>query len=176
MLKLYTYTTERPFMVKLIAYLLLISVFGFFISIFFYGIGYNSLLLIIPIIVIFIFPFIKFKDNLSGEISFNKDSVQIDNYKGKHEILSFYTLRKIIIEYGGYKGRNDSNIFNPFLINGGMNNEIIIYKKNGEKLNIGFYIKDPLLFENLIKLLKKVDNVEIEIIESNSRKRIYKNY
>lgn len=177
MVKAYLYSTERSFFLKLLTYLLLISVISFFISIFLFGINvYNSMFIIVPCIFIFIYSFLNIKVDIIGEIIFNKNCIQLNYYKVKGKEFNFNYLNKVIIEYNGYDGRNDSTIFNPFLTNGGLNNEINIYQSNGKKLNINFYIDSIRTIKDIIYMLKKIDNLKIEIIESNTRKRIYRNY
>jgi len=177
MVKAYLYSTERSFLLKLLTYLLLISIISFFISIFLFGINvYNSMLIIVPCVFIFIYSFLNIKVDIIGEIIFNIDCIQLNYYKRKVKELKYSYLSKIVIEYRGYNGRNDSTLFNPFLTSGGLNNEIIIYQSNGKKLIINFYIDSIRTIKDIIYMLKKIDNLKIEIIESNTRKRIYKNH
>ena len=181
MAKAYLYSTERSFYLKLLTYLLLISIFSFFPLTFIFGIStYISMLLIIPCAFLFIYglinSFFDTKIDAIGEIIFNNNCIQLSYFKGETKEFTFNNLSKIIFEYRGYDGRNDSTLFNPFLISGGLNNEIIIYQNNGNRFHIDFYIDSIRTMKDIVYTLKKVDNLKIEIIESNTRKRIYKNY
>ncbi len=181
MAKAYLYSTERPFYLKLLTYLLLISIISFFPLTFIFGIStYISMLLIIPCVFLFIYglisSFFDTKIDAIGEIIFNNNCIQLNYYEGENKEFTFSNLSKIIFEYRGYDGRNDSSMFYPFLMNGGLNNEIIICQSNGKKLHIDFYIDSIKTLKDIVYTLKKVDDLEIAIIDSNTRKRIYKNY
>lgn len=177
MITAYLYSTERPLYLKLLTALLLISFISFFISIIYYGVNkYNSMLLIFPVGFVFIYSFLNIKVDVIGEICFNKNSIYLNYYESNTKEFNFKYINKLIIEYRGYKGRNDSSIFNPFLVNGGLNNEIIIYENDGHKLEIDFYIDNPNTMKNIIRMWSEVSELKIEIIESNSRKRIFKNF
>lgn len=175
----FLYEFKAPFSLKLLLILSSISFISFFIILIVYGHNqYVGFLLLAPVGIIILYSifFKKIGLKIIGEISFNKNDITIYYYTQTKEIFEITNLEKMIIEYEGYMNEYEGDMLFPFAVNSGRNNTIIIYKKNGDKVETDFLVKNHAFLRLIINMWKNHKEPKIEIILKKSRKRIFKNY